>query len=259
MKQKVILISIDGMRPDGFLQCGNPYVYDLMKRTTWTLDAQTVMPSVTLPCHMSMFHSVPSSKHGITSYTYNPPNDPTIGLCEVLRQAGKTSAFFYSWEPLREVTRPLTLHYSCYRRIKSVDSSDTWLTDQALAYIETDHPDFVFLYMGDTDDIGGHKYGWMSPEYLNRIKVALDNVRRVIETCGEEYSVVITADHGGHDNTHGTEMPVDMTIPMFFYGPVFPAGREIHGISILDVAPTIADVMQVPKASEWDGTSVLAK
>lgn len=26
MKEKVILISIDGMRPDGFLQCGHPFV-----------------------------------------------------------------------------------------------------------------------------------------------------------------------------------------------------------------------------------------
>ena len=30
MKNKVILISIDGMRPDGFLECGNPYIEELM-------------------------------------------------------------------------------------------------------------------------------------------------------------------------------------------------------------------------------------
>ena len=26
MGNKVILISVDGMRPDGFLSCGNPYI-----------------------------------------------------------------------------------------------------------------------------------------------------------------------------------------------------------------------------------------
>ena len=31
MKQKVILISIDGMRPDGFLNCKNPYINEMMK------------------------------------------------------------------------------------------------------------------------------------------------------------------------------------------------------------------------------------
>ena len=29
--EKVILISIDGMRPDGFLACGNPYIEELQR------------------------------------------------------------------------------------------------------------------------------------------------------------------------------------------------------------------------------------
>ena len=57
---KVILISVDGMRPDGFLSCGNPCIHEIMARATYTLDGQTVMPSMTLPCHMSLFYSVNS-------------------------------------------------------------------------------------------------------------------------------------------------------------------------------------------------------
>ena len=56
--EKVILISIDGMRPDAFLACGNPYAEELRRISAHTLDAVTVMPSLTLPCHMSMFHGV---------------------------------------------------------------------------------------------------------------------------------------------------------------------------------------------------------
>ena len=29
---KVILISIDGMRPDGVVNCGNPFVQEMMKK-----------------------------------------------------------------------------------------------------------------------------------------------------------------------------------------------------------------------------------
>ena len=29
-ENKVILISVDGMRPDGFLACGNPYIEKMM-------------------------------------------------------------------------------------------------------------------------------------------------------------------------------------------------------------------------------------
>ena len=51
---KVILISVDGMRPDGFLSCGNPYIHELMANSTYTLKGRTVFPSVTLPCHLSL-------------------------------------------------------------------------------------------------------------------------------------------------------------------------------------------------------------
>ena len=49
MDKKVILISIDGMRPDGLMACGNPFVQELLKLGSYTLDARTVFPSVTLP------------------------------------------------------------------------------------------------------------------------------------------------------------------------------------------------------------------
>ena len=38
MKNKVILVSIDGMRPDGVMQCGNPFVEELMKKGAYTLE-----------------------------------------------------------------------------------------------------------------------------------------------------------------------------------------------------------------------------
>ena len=63
-RNKVILISVDGMRPDGFLVCGNPFAEEMMQKAYYTLDGQTVMPSMTLPCHMSMFHSVTPQRHG---------------------------------------------------------------------------------------------------------------------------------------------------------------------------------------------------
>jgi len=120
------------------------------------------------------------------------------------------------------------------------------------------HPaDFVFLYMVETDEKGGHDNGWMSEEYLNVISLAIDNVKRVIEEEGDEYTVIVTADHGGHDRAHGSDMDEDMTIPMIFFGPAFEKGRELHGVSILDIAPTIADIMGITKAKEWEGKSLI--
>ena len=256
MKNKVILISIDGMRPDGLLASGNPYVDELRRIGSYTLDAKTVFPSVTLPCHMSMFHSVPPQRHGILTNIYAPPVRPINGLFEQLHNAGKKCAMYYGWEPLREVSRPKSLIAANYLWSYSVEFSDRALTEAALSYIDATHPDFVFLYMVETDEKGGHDNGFMSEEYLRRIRLAIDNVKNVIEHAGEEYTVIVTADHGGHDRTHGSEMPEDMTIPMLFVGKQFTPGKELKNVSILDLAPTIADIMDVPAAPEWEGHSL---
>ena len=253
--EKVILISIDGMRPDGFLNCGNPFINDIMSLSTHSLSGKTVFPSVTLPCHLSLFHSVPPERHGITTNTYIPFARPLNGLFEQLKLAGKTSAMYYGWEALRDVARPLSLKYSSYISAMAEEHVDDRLTDLAIDRINKTKPDFVFLYMVDTDEHGGHDHGWMSDEYLDCISRAIDNVKRVYELFHEEYTIIITADHGGHDRTHGTTMDEDMTIPMFYIGPRFEKGKVLENTTILDIAPTIADIMCVLKAPEWEGVS----
>lgn len=257
MENKVILISVDGMRPDGFLACGNPYIHELMRKAYYTLDGKTVMPSVTLPCHMSLFHSVEPQRHGITTNLYIPMARPIDGLFERLKGIGATCAMYYGWEPLRDVARPESLMFAEYIHAYTEESVDTDLTDSALARIGKSKPDFVFLYMVDTDEKGGHDNGWMSEEYLRRISMAVDNIRRVIEACGEEYSVVITADHGGHDRTHGMDIPEDTTIPMFYIGKAFEAGVRFSGGSILDIAPTVAKLMGAAPAPQWEGNALI--
>lgn len=254
---KVILISVDGMRPDGFLRCGNPYITEMMKNACYTLDGRTVLPSVTLPCHMSLFHSTTPQRHGITTNLYLPMARPIDGLFEQLKNAGKECAMYYGWEPLRDVARPGSLRYSEYIHSYSEESTDTALTDRALARIRQSSPDFVFLYLVETDEKGGHDNGWMSEAYLRRISLAVDNIRRVLEACGDSYTVIVTADHGGHDRTHGTALAEDMTVPMFYFGKAFPPGKGFSGGSILDIAPTVAKLMGVPCSPEWEGAALV--
>jgi len=256
MENKVILICIDGMRADGFLTCGNAYAQELMKLGAYSTAAQSVLPSITLPAHMSIFHSVPPQRHGILTNTYTPLVRPLNGICEQIKNAGGVNAIFYGWEPMRDISRPGSMKISAYLDCYLEDGSDAILTDAALACMRTRKPDFVFLYMAETDDKGGHAKGWMTPDYMHYVSAALDNVKRVVEEMGSEYTVILTADHGGHDRSHGTDMPEDMTIPMVFIGNRFTPGKQLENLSLLDIAPTIADVMGVPAEPEWEGRSV---
>ena len=257
MKNKVILISIDGMRPDGLQQCGNPYVKELEKCCAYTYSAQSVDPSVTLPCHFSMTHSVTPQRHGILTNTYVPQVRPVLGIFEKIKACGGVSAMFYGWEPLRDIALPSTLKFATYINAYMKESGDTVLTDEAIRVIEENNPDFAFLYMVETDDKGGHDSGWMTEEYLRRLSVAVDNAKRMVEHFGDTYSIIIMSDHGGHNRSHGTTMPEDMTIPLFFYGKEFEAGCMDEQLSLLDIAPTIAKIMGIEPEHEWEGRSII--
>ena len=257
MTEKVILISIDGVRADALEACQNPYIDTLKELGSYAPQASSVMPSVTLPCHMSMFHSVEPKRHGIMTNIYTPQVRPINGLFEQVKNAGRTAAMFYGWEPLRGVARPDSLLTSEFLSARSADHTDAMLADRALKAIEQWEPDFVFLYMVETDEKGGHDCGWMSEQYLDYVSRAFDNVKRVIEAVGDRYTVIVTADHGGHDRIHGTDLPEDMLIPMFFVGPSFEPGKELQDVSLLELAPTIAKLLDIRPAKEWEGRSLV--
>ena len=70
MNKKVILISIDGLRPDAVETCGHPFVNTLRENGCYSPDASSVVPPVTLPAHTSIFYSVPPIRHGIITNDY---------------------------------------------------------------------------------------------------------------------------------------------------------------------------------------------
>lgn len=254
--KKVLLILVDGMRPDAMTACGSPVTEELRRASTHCMTTRTVMPSVTLPCHMSLFHSVPPQRHGVLTNTYTPQVRPVVGLIDAVHDAGLSTAMFNSWEELRDISRPGKLDYSLMRSQYAEQDVGTRLAREAIAYCEEKSPDFVFLYLGEPDEVG-HHYGWMTPEYLESIRVALASVKEVKDALGEEYTVFLTADHGGHERSHGSEMPEDMTIPLFICGEDTEAGKELPQASILDIAPTIAGLLGVRTPRDWEGQNLL--
>lgn len=256
MSKKVILFSIDGMRSDALKSCENPFVKELENKCAYTYSAKSMNPSVTLPCHFSMTHSVTPFRHGILTNTYVPQVRPVKGLFELIAESRKVNAFFYGWEPLRDIASPGSLKFATYVNAYMQESGDTVLTDECIKTVRKHKPDFAFLYLVETDEKGGHDNGFMSKPYLDRISIALDNVKRVIDEFKGEYSFVLMSDHGGHGRIHGTDMPEDMTIPLFFYGDEFIPGEINKELSLLDIAPTIVKVLGITPDEEWEGASV---
>lgn len=253
---KVLLIVSDGMRPDAVAE--NETVKFLKANGTYTMNARTVLPSSTLPCHMSLFHSVDPERHGITTNTYVPQVRPIDGLIEQLDKKGKNCAMFYNWEQLRDLSRPDHLCRSVYvsRRHYGYEDSTREVFNTAKATLKGSDIDFAFLYLVWPDE-EGHDHGWMSERYLYAANECCDMVGELIRELGGEYVIIFTADHGGHGRGHGTDLYEDMTIPMFFLGEPFEPGKEAEDLSIKDIAPTVAHLFEADIPREWEGKIIL--
>ncbi|MBE5766398.1 MAG: hypothetical protein E7335_04410 [Clostridiales bacterium] len=254
---KVQLILVDGMRPDALAACKNPYVNELLENSLYTLKAQTVMPSVTLPCHMSLFHSVEPGRHGITTNTYMPMARPVDGICERVRKGGKKPGLYYNWEELKDLARPDSLANSVYYsgHCYGYAAANPYVANEAIRAINELGLDFTFTYFGWSDE-AGHNFGWMGEEYLHAVHESWNCIRKMVESAPEDCITIITADHGGHDRAHGTDMPEDMLIPVILHGKGLKG--ELEGdVSIMDIAPTIVKLLGCECAPEWEGKSLL--
>jgi predicted AlkP superfamily pyrophosphatase or phosphodiesterase len=255
---QVILFLVDGMRPDGMQKAETPTMDRIMRRGSYSLNAQTTFPSVTLPCHTSLFLSVPPERHGILTNTWVPQVRPVPGLFDVLHQAGKLAASFYNWEPLRDLSAPGALVTSLMlRNLEApIHQADGELTQAAIQWLTSHDFDFAFIYLGKTDGVG-HDEGWMSAAYLVAIQEADACIGRVMAALPEHIYYVVMADHGGHQRMHGTQLDEDMRIPILACGPGIPAGQVLDGdLTILDVAPTILQVLGVPQPKAWMGKAL---
>ena len=98
MASKAVLILIDGMRPDGVQRCGEAFPKELVREGSACFQGRTVMPSITLPCHASLFFSVDPERHGILTNEWRPMARPIDSLGDVTARYFKRAAMFYNWE-----------------------------------------------------------------------------------------------------------------------------------------------------------------
>ncbi len=92
----VIFVMIDGLRPDALSAADCGALSTFRTRGAATLAARSIMPSITLPCHMSIFHSVPPTRHGVTTNVYQPMARPLPGLIDHAKVHEKRCSAIYN-------------------------------------------------------------------------------------------------------------------------------------------------------------------
>jgi len=254
---RVLILSIDGLRPDAITSAPMPNLLNILQNSAaYTLNAQTVYPSVTLISHSSMLGGVCPSKHGVYWNDYLPELGYAQGtdLFDLAHVAGFQTVMYVGKEKLRQVTEPSSTDIFVY-----VNDRDLVVADRLI----TDFPqDFgvLFVHFPLVDGMG-HEYGWMSPEQLSvayRADEALGNILAELDARGLRNNtlVIVTADHGGHDTTHGSKRSEDMNIPWIAFGPGIQPKVLTTQVHTMDTAATAAFILGLPIPPEWDGVPV---
>ncbi len=253
---RVLILSIDGLRPDAIALAPMPNLQALMAGSAYTLSAQTIRPSATLPAHTSMLTGVCPSKHGVDWNDYKPELGFALGtdLFDLAHANGLQTVMYVGKEKLRQITEPSSTDVFTY-----INDRDLVITEQLLANFPQDFR-LLFVHF-PTPDWMGHAYGWLSPQQLSvifRADEALGQILAELSARGlrEETLIIVTADHGGHDTTHGSSMPEDMTIPWIAAGAGIQPRQLTTTVHTMDTAATAAFALGLPIPAEWDGVPV---
>jgi arylsulfatase A-like enzyme len=272
MTSHVVVISIDGLRPDAIEKFGAMTMQRLMKEGSYTLAAHTILPSKTLPSHTSMLTGLDVDQHhvdwnGDLAGIKGTVQVPTIfGLAKA--QGFHTAAFF-SKTKFHCLEVPATLDYSRAPKSSLFGMIDGhWAANQTVGYVgaylasATDEPNLLFVHIGEPD-YAGHGSGWMTEAYGAAVRKADSAVGRVLEMADRafgkgEYTVIITADHGGHGTDHGSSDPQDTTIPWIVWGENVTVGADLGDkIRTMDTASTALWLLGVALPSGLVGTPVV--
>lgn len=265
--ERVLIIGIDGLRPDRLLYANTPVIRGLMKQGAYSMWMQTAVSANTLPSFTSMLTAVAPAKHGITwnkllkLQTPEWPARPT--LFEMAHQGGYKTAMVAGKSKFRHLEKPGTIDFA-------YTPADTTATDQqvvgeAVRVITENKPDVLFVHLPGVD-AAGHAKGWGSPEQLAAIEQADAGVGQLLaalETAGTRSStlIMLSADHGGAGLTHQAEDVRSRTIPWIAVGPGVKPGYDLTQTRDLllrteDTCATACYVLGLPIMPYFDGTPV---
>ena len=128
-------------------------------------------------------------------------------------------------------------------------------------HLQTAKPNLLFVHLSDPD-AAGHAAGWMSPQYGRGVAQADAAVARLLTAADAaygvgNYTVIVTADHGGQGRDHGSDSPHDVTIPWIAWGRGVNPGELPAGIRTMDTASTVLYLLGVEPPAGWMGEPVL--
>ena len=269
--RRVVLVSVDGLRADALAEM--PSLSALRARAQWTDSMLTVVPSLTVPGHLSLFSGRDVTTLGVTTNSLDEGaavallmNNAT-SVFNWVRSAGGRSVAIIGGElvPAHQLATAQT--FFGLDALHAAPEATSAIVDQAIGVATSgDAPNILFVHVSAVD-AAGHAAGWIdahgqvTPAYAAAVRDVDTQLARLIAAlepalAAGEVALAVTADHGGGEGEecvefipaareHCTSQLGDRRIPFLLVGAGLPIGRLTGTPSITRVAPTLANLLRV--------------
>lgn len=265
----VVIISVDGLRPDKALQANMPALRGMLRDGAYTFWARTTAMAITLPSHTSMLTGVTPAKHGIywnDDLPFSQPVYPKVPtVLEMATRVGCVTAMVAGKSKFSTLIQPGAITYTWVPSgTNTKDDNDSVLV-HAVRIIEENKPDLIFIHFPDCDTVG-HAKGWGSAEYLAQVEKTDTQLAAVLAALDRAQLrassiVILTADHGGQGLTHGPDDERSRNIPWIITGPGVRKGFDLTSFAALtvhteDTCATACWLLGLPQQPYFDGKPV---
>ncbi len=263
-EKRVLIIGVDGMRPDSMEIANTPHIDALIAAGAYSNKAQIGDITVSGPGWATILTGVWRDKHGVSNNSFAGKNlaaFPDLFTRLESLDASLTTVSIAHWSPINtqivgdaDVKISGEVDAEVARLAAALLKNGTVLLGERRSGTRiTADPQVMFLHLDELDG-AGHSQGWNTTpgsHYMNTLETIDTHIGSVVSALHqrpgviagqEDWLVIVTSDHGGEGTGHGPNTPVQRTIPFIVSGPSAKQGGVIHH------TPVAADVTAIALA-----------
>lgn len=259
---KLLLIGIDGVRPDALLKADTPNLDSLIHTGAYSFKAQAGTHTLSGPSWSNILTGVWENKHKVIDNSFigaryrRYPNLFTL-IKQVQPELNVVS--IVSWDSLCKQIFSRANNCKVYPYTGRVREGDYLVAQRAAKTLVNNNPDILFAYFLGVD-LKGHKYGFHPdvPEYVHEIERVDRLVGSIMKALvsrptyeKENWLVLSITDHGGIGNSHGGQTPEEKTIFYIANGRSAVRGEIASAPTHVDIVPTALYHLNIPINPVW--------
>lgn len=265
---KVLVIGIDGVRPDVLAEVATPNIDALAADGWYSGRTRTASPSVSGPAWSSMLTGVWPEKHGVkgNDFAGRRYDDYPDFLTRMERMRPELSTFAAAdWLPLMELEGgdpPISPLVDVRIVLDGYElgwaEADAEIAMRSAGYLADSDPDAAFVYLGNPDETS-HRHSSVGAEYREAIGLADAHVGLLVNAVrsrpgysAEDWLILVSTDHGRRaDGSHGGDSPEEMTTFILAHARSATAGPAYGATFIVDVAVTALSHLGIETEPAW--------